>query len=349
VTSRVVLARDDLRTVAAGPGADRDGLAEVAALLDAAQAAASRPGSGLRLWLDGSAINRAFVSLHAAQVLLARLTPADRVDVHLLSAMARLRSTMPATAQRRQALERQYAAATAAHPPATTDVVAVKRWVLEKALEWSYAATDAQYARLRNFRTIIAGVSLAVLLLVVALAALGAVWPATFGLCFIGDGSGTVCPTGGSPARHDAFVVAVLGAAGGALAGVLAVRTMQGTATPYGVPLTLALLKLPFGALTALLGLVLVHGRFVPGLANLDTSGQILAYAIALGVAQQAVTALVDRRGQELLAGMPYKPTGRSPDTAPNSTPDLTSAPAPDHTPPARASQPGVPGLAPAG
>ena len=65
--------------------------------------------------------------------------------------------------------------------------------------------------------------------------------------------------------------------------------------------------KLPFGALTALLGLVLIHGRFVPGLTDLDSSGQILAYAIALGVAQHAVTGLVDRRGQELLAGIPGK------------------------------------------
>jgi hypothetical protein len=71
--------------------------------------------------------------------------------------------------------------------------------------------------------------------------------------------------------------------------------------------LALALLKLPFGALSGILGLVLIHGRFVPGLTDLDTSGQILAYAVALGVAQHAVTVLVDRRGHELLAGIPGK------------------------------------------
>ena len=118
-----------------------------------------------------------------------------------------------------------------------------------------------------------------------------------------------MCPSGDKPASRDALVVAVLGAAGGAMAAVLTVSRMQGTSTPYGVPLALALLKLPFGALTAIVGLVLIHGRFVPGLTDLDTSGQILAYAIALGVAQHAVTGLVDRRGQELLDRIPSKPS----------------------------------------
>ena len=123
------------------------------------------------------------------------------------------------------------------------------------------------------------------------------------------------CPTGGSSTGRDSLVIEMHGASGGALAAVLAVRKMQGTSTPYSVPLALALvlalalalLKLPFGALSALLGLVLIHGRFIPGLTDLDSPGQILAYAIALGVAQQAVTGLVDRRGHELLAGIPGK------------------------------------------
>jgi hypothetical protein len=306
VLSRVALARNELRNARDRAAGDDDAWTRIEDLLATAEQAASRPGSRLRLWLSGSAINRAFVSLHAAQVLLAKRLPTERLDVQLLSAMSRVRTTMPATAERRADLEQRYQQAAAADAP--DDGGVLKRWVLEKALEWSYATTDAQYARLRSFRNILSGVSIAVLCFSVGLAVMGLLWPETLQLCFAGA-TGQVCPTGDLPTAKDALVIEVLGAAGGALAAVLSVSRMQGTSTPYSVPLALAMLKLPFGALTAILGLVLIHGRFVPGLTDLDTSGQILAYAIVLGIAQHAVTGLVDRRGQELLAGIPGKRT----------------------------------------
>ncbi|MEV6489558.1 hypothetical protein AB0M20_13175 [Actinoplanes sp. NPDC051633] len=296
VLSRVALARDDLHRVSDGRTCDT-GLAQVDQLLKAATKAATQRGSRLRIWLGGSAINHAFVNLHAAQVLLAKYAPADRLDGQLRSAMVRLRATLPVTAERRRELESHYRR--------TTDQ-RQRGWILEKALEWSYAATDSQYARLRSFRNIISGVSIAVLGLAIGLAVLGFVWPEAIRLCFETD-NGQACPTGSSPLGRDSLVIEVLGAAGGALAAVLAVRKMQGTSTPYSVPLALAMLKLPFGALSALLGLVLVHGQFIPGLTDLDSPGQILAYAIAFGVAQHAVTVLVDRRGEELLTEIPGK------------------------------------------
>jgi len=320
VLSRVALVRNDLQaarnaqTARDPSSADDNAWAEVGALLDTAERAASRPGSRFRLWLSGSAVNRAFVNLHAAQVLLAKHLPDERVDAQLRSAMTRVRTTMPSTAKRREDLEDRYTAAETAN-----DGGVLKRWVLEKALEWSFATTDAQYARLRSFRNILSGVSIAVLGFSIGLAVMGLIWPETLQLCFAGA-TGQVCPTGAAPTPRDALVIEVLGASGGALAAVLAVSKMQGTSTPYSVPLALAMLKLPFGALSALLGLVLIHGRFVPGLTDLDTSGQILAYAIVLGIAQQAVTALVDRRGQELLAGIPGKRTANTSSAVTNST-----------------------------
>jgi hypothetical protein len=102
-------------------------------------------------------------------------------------------------------------------------------------------------------------------------------------------------------------VVALLGLVGGALSGTVAVRNLRGTSTPYAVPVALALLKLPAGALTGIVGLLLVHGEFVPGLTALDSQGQILAYAVVLGVAQQLATRLVDRQAHEVLGRVPSK------------------------------------------
>jgi hypothetical protein len=62
-----------------------------------------------------------------------------------------------------------------------------------------------------------------------------------------------------------------------------------------------AVLKLPTGAVTALLGLLLMRGGFVPGLSALDTSAQILAWALIFGYAQQLFTRLVDQQAHTVL------------------------------------------------
>ena len=67
------------------------------------------------------------------------------------------------------------------------------------------------------------------------------------------------------------------------------------------LPLALAVLKLPTGALTAILGLLLMRGGFIPGLGALDTPAQIIAWAIVLGYSQQLLTQFVDRQAQSEL------------------------------------------------
>jgi hypothetical protein len=99
----------------------------------------------------------------------------------------------------------------------------------------------------------------------------------------------------------DVFIVEIVGLVAATLAGAIALRRMRGTSTPYGVPVALILLKLPAGALTAVLGLLFMRGGFVPGLTALDSAAQILAWAIIFGYAQQVFTRLVDNQGQDLL------------------------------------------------
>jgi hypothetical protein len=98
-----------------------------------------------------------------------------------------------------------------------------------------------------------------------------------------------------------AAAVLVVAIAAGAAAAAFALRGIQGTSTPYELPVALAVLKLPTGALTAVLGILLMRGGFVPGLSALDSSAQIIAWAIIFGYAQQVFTRLVDDQGQNLL------------------------------------------------
>ena len=110
--------------------------------------------------------------------------------------------------------------------------------------------------------------------------------------------------------RPDHVVVELVGLTAAAIATAAAIRRMKGSSERYGLPLALAVLKLPTGAITAFLGLLLMRGQFVPGLSALDTSAQILAWALVFGYAQQLFTRLVDQQGQTVLNSVrvPDKP-----------------------------------------
>jgi len=139
--------------------------------------------------------------------------------------------------------------------------------------------------------------------------------PTYIPLCFASSGEAIEgktfnCPTGTGVSGNrssDIVVVALLGLLGGALAAAVSIRNLRGTSTPYDVPVALALLKVPLGAFTAIVGLVALQGSFVPGLTALDSQQQILAYALVLGYAQQVFTYTLDRKAQTLLDGLPAK------------------------------------------
>jgi hypothetical protein len=100
---------------------------------------------------------------------------------------------------------------------------------------------------------------------------------------------------------QDLLIVELVGLTAAAVAGAAAIRSIRGSSERYWLPAWLAVLKLPTGAITAFLGLLLMRGQFVPGLSALDTSAQILAWALVFGYAQQLFTRLVDRQGQTVL------------------------------------------------
>jgi hypothetical protein len=148
----------------------------------------------------------------------------------------------------------------------------------------------------------------------------------------------TACPSSNDasgPTGDDILIVTLMGLLGGLLSAVFSLRNLRGTSTAYDAPVALAVLKSPLGALTAVTGLVLVHGEFIPGLSTLDSQGQILAYAFLFGVGQQVFTRLVDQKAQSILEGIsskdpegspgePVSPSTQSSATVtPTSTPDV--------------------------
>ncbi|MGR6963269.1 hypothetical protein ACU610_02260 [Geodermatophilus sp. URMC 61] len=177
----------------------------------------------------------------------------------------------------------------------------------------------------KSFLNTLVFTSLILVLLAVAVAVFGFVTPSTVSLCFApetAEGVTVVCPTAQSvvgsgdtgaaidqvmdetAAHWDLFTVEALGLAAAAISAAVALRNIHGTHTPVGIPISLALLKLPLGSLTAVLGLLLMRGGFVPGLTALDSPPQILAWAVLFGYAQQIFTRLVDRQAHTVLEGV---------------------------------------------
>ncbi|KJY19624.1 hypothetical protein ADK53_09000 [Streptomyces sp. WM6373] len=186
--------------------------------------------------------------------------------------------------------------------------------------------------RVRSFVWIVASVTGALFLAATLVAVLTFAWKNAIPLCFTPESGGeyeVVCPsnstdTGTTPPttamlaattqKYDYIVVETVGVVAAAIASAATLRRIRGTALPYNVPVVLALLKLPTGALTAPLGLLLMRGGFVPGLSALDSTAQIIAWAIIFGYSQQLFTKFVDSQGQAVLDavrgpnGMPTTP-----------------------------------------
>ncbi|MFE7941964.1 hypothetical protein ACFU46_32095 [Streptomyces griseoincarnatus] len=201
----------------------------------------------------------------------------------------------------------------------------VQREILLEAMGIARQARIDEAMRVRSFVYIVWWLMLGLTGLAVLVAILGFVDPGIVPLCFAPEVADTaekvaVCPIGmrsipeeADPAMistlvadtaqgADFLIVELVGLVAACIAAAAALRRMRGTSTPFAVPLTLALLKLPTGALTAVLGILLMRGGFVPGLTNLDSSAQIIAWAIIFGYAQQLFTHFVDNRAQSILA-----------------------------------------------
>jgi hypothetical protein len=303
-----------------------------------------RPVNWLTNAWTGDPIKGAFAHLHAAVVGLVDLYTEKDIKARSPGVLARMQTCLAPTDRRRQEAEALFgteasgASIGTATPPrnggqtkdaaeaspgvsrgsdgngAVTEL-SPRRAAFREAMKISYEAAGEQHARARSLRNtlIIAAALLTVLVVLVCL--VGWFFPEAIPLCFTAE---SACPStdGRTPQAGDVPIVALMGMLGGAMSATFAIQKLRTTPTPIpnDLQIALAFLKLPAGALTAIGGLVLIHGEFIPGLTDLDSQGQILAYAIVLGVAQQLVTRFVDQKAEDVLAAVPSK--GRRPKSA---------------------------------
>jgi hypothetical protein len=284
---------------------------------DAAEAAAKR-----RSW-RGASVERVTSHLNAVDADLLRLAPPSYVFGQLPALLDRVKKCMPEDDRRRIRLEELAKSTDTALTEADRDLIVAARHQVA-------AESRHEVSRLRSFKNVLLSTAAVLAIGVVAITVFAFIWPDKVPVCFSPEGS-IVCttstepipganaepgaagqPSTVSPSRidetmrsvasgWDVAVVIGVGLLAAALAAAASLRRIRGTSTPFGLPVALALLKLPTGALTAILGLILMRGEFVPGLTALDSSAQIVSWAVVLGYSQQLLTRFVDQRAQTVL------------------------------------------------
>jgi hypothetical protein len=292
--------------------------------IEAAREAATTTHVSLRrpfaIFHSGPLRERALKNLDAAEADLITIAPTDYVLGQLPNLHKHVQNHLLPTDPRRQEFERIAAKLDGTEPAGDEreKIVNIMRGVSQEALR--------EQVRLGSFRNILVVTILAMTLLAVGVAITGLLKPTLIPLCFTPEEASramVVCPTAQSESfstepsetsnrdiddyveeavsPHDLVVVELVGLAAGAIATAAAIRGMRGSSERYGIPVALAVLKLPTGAVTAFLGVLLMRGQFVPGLSALDTSAQILAWALVFGYAQQLLTRFIDQQGQTIL------------------------------------------------
>ncbi|WP_059006960.1 hypothetical protein [Streptomyces specialis] len=243
----------------------------------------------------GSDVDATWSNIHQVEVELLQIAPSDELKWWSADVLARVRQHLPPQDPRRRALEERLTASGQRLLPDFRELAV-------RALKAAHGAEESERARVRSFRNCLFGATVMMTCIAVAFAVWGAARPTVFDMCFHdARQKAPACPTGNKLSSWDVLTTEAVGLATAALAGAASLRRIQGTTTPYMVPMSLMMLKLPAGAVAAVIGLLLVRGSVVPGLSDLDTPGQILAWAAIFGAAQEAVTHQVDRRGQEVL------------------------------------------------
>lgn len=304
----------------------------IAGHLDQARQAASSDHNWWRL-MTGAVYERTSSNSDAAEAWILSRAPDDFVLGQLPSLVAHVQRHLPATDSRRVALEAL--AANLDHPaarpsPAVARLTESQRTQLVSAVRAASSQAGREQSAVRSFRNVLGVTTIVLTLLVLAVAVVGLVRPASIPLCFNPEAGAkelVVCPTGqsdlqpvadgaGAPpsgARDiddvtkdtvggaDLLTVEFIGLIAASVAAAAGLRRLRGSTLPFGLPVMLAAIKLPTGALTAFVGLLLMRGQFVPGLSALDSSAQILAWAALFGYSQQLFTRLVDQQAHSVL------------------------------------------------
>jgi hypothetical protein len=273
-----------------GPTAEETAIMKsVEERLEVAKAATdgADPWSQLKSWWTGAAITEAWESVHNAELSLAGIESKQAVRATVPRLLAWVKSTIDDRDRRdlhAEALKEQI-------DPATP----LDRVKVRGALMDVIAANRTRYGNLRVFRNVLIVVTGLLAFLIVVAAGWHALNPSFLSLCPQGSKSClTVQP------RSEVALVALLGAIGGSLALAFGLAETASLPSRYDPKVWQAFLKPVTGAVTGVLGVMLIQAEFLVVTPAGNKSYVLLVYAVIFGFSQQLFTRTVDKKADEL-------------------------------------------------
>lgn len=300
------------------PDAEHRFIEQAKAHLEAAKAElAPRPWHSRPLRrLFNTDIVAALSNMAEADVELTKLSSGDDLKRRVPHVLTQAREHLPADHPHRTLLEGEWSR----FERRLRFIPWKRKGVVAETLHAANAAQEKERAKVRSFSQIL----IWSITITAVIAILFGLWASADNdvadlFCFPGQEvpPARVCPLGGNRADGtDVFLIEFMGMFTAALAGAASLKTMRGNSSPYQISVLLLLLRLPVGAMTAVLGILLVSGAFFPGLTSLDASSQVIAWAAAFGILQEPVTRAVDRRGREFLDALAPDEGKKTPQSA---------------------------------
>lgn len=159
---------------------------------------------------------------------------------------------------------------------------------------------DLRQSEVRNFRNVLLGTFVGLFILVVLLAIVGIIYPKYFPLCVQNSQkSSTICPNSGStPSSADLPLIMGLGAVGAALSVTVYLTGLKPAGVRYSLSVAQGLVKIAFGAITAMLGIIILSTQTSVGV--LASQAGLLTTAVVFGYSQQVFTRLIDQKAKNL-------------------------------------------------
>ena len=261
-------------------------------LLREAKHAAEEP-PGLWRWWSGSSQERAWLSLHEAETELDEMLCHPELEAQAHDLLAKAKLLLKPGDERVKAVSDALAEPTRRARPGSLEGVTVAH--LSHAV---YDAMDRRFAESRACRDRI------ILLTLISLVALGVVMAA------FATNAIPLKVEGATPsALRVALLVPLFGAIGALITGIPPLAKVTGTWNPFGLQLYQMLLKVTLGPIFAIVGVMLLQSKLIPGVQFPMPFPDLLVWALVFGATQQVVTRAVDNR----VAGLVFdEPTGRA-------------------------------------
>jgi hypothetical protein len=265
--------------------------AEFCTLLEDAEKACAAKLSSPVAWMTGLQVERVWANVHMAEIVLFETLPSRE-----------------AASYQKWVVEEAGVELAAGNPVLTSLVRSdpaprVTGRDLAAAMRTAYSSSTSSHVRVRSFRNTIYFASCVTALAVASLVLVGYLAPGAIPMC---NTAATRCIVAGStvPAWNHVLVAAVIGAAAGILAGVTSLGRLRGSSVPYSLAFALGLFKGPCGALSAILGVLLIRAGLPGGDLGTNTTAGLVGWVVVFGASQQLVTRLADQKGQSVLEGV---------------------------------------------